>query len=44
MITEQEKQVEIAKHKVVWKWKFTVVLLVNAGYIYLMYLLMNHFA
>ncbi len=44
MITDPEEQVEIAKHKVVWKWKFTVVLLANAVYIYLMYLLMNHFA
>ncbi len=44
MSTEQEDPVEIVKHKVVWKWKFTVVLLVNAVYVYLMYLLMNHFA
>ncbi len=30
--------------KFVWKWKYTLVLLFNAAYIYLFYLLMQNFA
>lgn len=32
------------KQKFVWKWKYTVVLLVNALYIVLFYYLMQHYA
>jgi len=32
------------KQNFVWKWKYTVVLLLNAVYIYLFYLLMQNFA
>lgn len=32
------------KHKYVWKWSYTIVLLLNAGYIYLFYLLMQYYA
>ncbi|CAM3467620.1 hypothetical protein AEQU2_02550 [Aequorivita lipolytica] len=30
--------------KFTWKWSYTIVLLVNAVYIYLFYLLMQNFA
>jgi len=30
--------------KFVWKWSYTFVLLLNAAYIYLFYLLMQNFA
>ena len=32
------------KQKFTWKWKYTVVLFLNAAYIYLFYLLMQNFA
>ncbi|EDM43456.1 hypothetical protein SCB49_00365 [unidentified eubacterium SCB49] len=44
MTEENENIIEVVKQKFIWKWKFTAVLIANAVYIYLMYLLMNHFA
>ncbi len=41
---EVDKVVEEVKDKFVWKKKFTLVLLLNAGYIVLFYLLMKHYA
>ncbi len=41
---KQDNPVEIVKEKVVWKRSFTFVLLMNIVYMYLFYLLMNHFA
>ncbi|CAI8218939.1 MAG: Uncharacterised protein [Flavobacteriaceae bacterium] len=39
----REQQNSVEKQKFVWKKKFTLVLVVNAVYILLFYLLMKHF-
>ncbi|WP_262714107.1 hypothetical protein [Patiriisocius marinistellae] len=41
---EVDKVVEQVKDKFVWKKKFTLVLVLNAAYIILFYLLMKHYA
>ncbi|MDX1463849.1 MAG: hypothetical protein R3359_12390 [Marinirhabdus sp.] len=40
---ETDEVVDQVKDKFIWKWKYTVVLLLNAGYIMLFYFLMKNF-
>ena len=39
----EEEKTNITKQKFVWTQKFTLVLIVNAVYVVLFYLLMKHF-
>lgn len=41
---ETDEIVEKVKDKFVWKWKYTVVLVLNAGYIMAFYYLMKIFS
>lgn len=40
---KEDKIIEVIKDKFVWKWNFTLVLFCNALYVFLFYLLMQHY-